>query len=60
MFRGQNEDTQTRELGWNKYITITEEIYKIQVFIQQLGMSFEIIGIYRTSHQLDEYGTRPF
>ena len=31
MFWDQNEDTQTREVGWNKYITITEQIYKIQV-----------------------------
>ena len=31
VFRGQNEDRQTREAGWNKYITITEQIYRIQV-----------------------------
>ena len=31
VFRGQNEDMQTREVGWNKYITITEQIYRIQV-----------------------------
>ena len=28
---GQNEDAQTREVGCNKYITITERIYRIQV-----------------------------
>ena len=31
MFKGQNEDTQSRDVGWNKYITITEQIYRIQV-----------------------------
>ena len=31
MFKGQNEDTQTREVGWNKYITVTEQIYRIQM-----------------------------
>ena len=31
VFIGQNEGTQTREVGWNKYITITEQIYRIQV-----------------------------
>ena len=42
MFRGQNEDMETRDVGWNKYITITEQIYRmyIQGVIQQLGMSF--------------------
>ena len=29
VFRGQNENTQTREVGWNKYVT--EQIYRIQV-----------------------------
>ena len=31
ILRGQNEDTQTREVGGNEYITITEQIYRIQV-----------------------------
>ena len=30
-FISQNEDTQTREVGWNKYVTITEQICRIQV-----------------------------
>ena len=31
VFRGQTKDSQTREVGWNKYITITEQIYRIKV-----------------------------
>ena len=30
MFRRQNEDTQTREGDWNKFITITEQIFRKQ------------------------------
>ena len=30
-FSGQNEDTQTREVGWNKYVKITGQIYRIEV-----------------------------
>ena len=44
VFRGQNEDTQTREVGWNKYITITEQIYKIQVLLQLLGTVRQLGG----------------
>ena len=29
-FRDENEDTQRREVGWNKYINVTEQIYRIQ------------------------------
>ena len=31
VFRGQNEDMQTKEVGWNRNITKTEQIYRIQV-----------------------------
>ena len=31
VFRDPNTDTQTREVGWNKYITITEQLYRMHV-----------------------------
>ena len=41
VLRNQNEDTQTREVGWNKYITITEQIYRMNV-LPVLSDSLEV------------------
>ena len=66
VFRGQNEDTQTRKVGWNKYITITEKYTEyisyttVRNVLPELLGSLEVIGIRRTSNQPDECGTRPF
>ena len=40
VFGGQNEDTQTREVGWNKYIKITEQIYRIQVLYNRISFQY--------------------
>ena len=56
-FRGQNEDTKTREVGWNKCITITEQIYRIQVLYNCLKCSSGTVrqlGGYRYSSNVPE------